>query len=118
MSDQDVFDKKQLLTMAADDEELAAQVAGVFLDDIPKQLAALDEAFANADQPTAERVAHTIKGASATIGGERLRAASEVGERLAREGKMAEAQTNAAEIKARYDELRIALEEAGYTPLA
>ncbi|MDR1611649.1 MAG: Hpt domain-containing protein [Planctomycetota bacterium] len=118
MSDQDVFDRKQLLTMSADDEELAAQVAGVFLDDIPKQLTALGEAFAQEDREVAERVAHTIKGASATVGGERLRAASEVGERLAREGKMAEAEANLPEIKARYEELRAALEQAGYTPLA
>ncbi|MDR0363014.1 MAG: Hpt domain-containing protein [Planctomycetota bacterium] len=117
MSDQDVFDKKQLIAMSADDEELAGQVAGIFLDDIPNQLASLEGAFAKADQETAERVAHTIKGASATVGGERLRAASELGERLAREGKMAEAEANLPEIKVRFEELKAALLEAGYAPL-
>ncbi len=68
-----VFDMAVLLSSTCDDRELAAQVAGVFLVDIPTQIAALAAALDAEDVPTAERTAHTIKGASATVGGNALR---------------------------------------------
>ena len=55
-----------------DDKALYLQIAQIFLDDIADQLAIFDAAFASGDHPTARRVAHTIKGTSATIGAELL----------------------------------------------
>lgn len=117
MSDTTVFDKQQLLTMSGDDEELAAQVAGIFLFDIPNQLRALDEALAAGDAKTAERVAHSIKGASATVGGEALRAAALVGEQLGREEKLPELAAQLDTIKQKYGELEKVLLDSGYTVL-
>lgn len=114
MSDDVVFNKQQLMTMSGDDEELAAQVAGIFLDDIPKQLAALEEAIADGDLKTAERVAHSIKGASATLGGEALRTISYDGECQARDGKTDLLPGTFLKIKEKYEELEQALLAANY----
>lgn len=117
MSDTSVFDKRQLLTVSGDDEELASQVAGIFLFDMPRQLRALEEAVAANDAKTAERITHSVKGASATVGGEALRAAALVGEQLGHEGKLLELAAELTVIKGKYLELEAKLVESGYTLL-
>lgn len=114
MNDKVVFDKKQLLTMSGDDEELAAQVAGIFLNDMPKQLARLRQAMDAKDIKSAERTAHSIKGASATVGGEALREAALRCERLGHEGKLDELAPLFMELCACYGELKMALVAEGY----
>ncbi|MCD8139274.1 MAG: Hpt domain-containing protein [Planctomycetaceae bacterium] len=114
MPDNSVFDMNQLLESTCDDRELAAQVVGVFLNDIPKQLADLDAAIAAADVKTAERVAHSIKGAAATVGGESLRATALDCEQLAREGDLDGVQSHIPDLKSHYDLLKNALLEAGF----
>jgi CheY-like chemotaxis protein/HPt (histidine-containing phosphotransfer) domain-containing protein len=72
--DAPVFDRKGMMSRLMGDEELALRVADAFLDDIPVQIAALKTDLKNNDLTSAERQAHTIKGASANLGGELLRA--------------------------------------------
>ena len=69
-----VFDKAGMMTRLMDDEDLARIVVDGFLEDAPKQIEALRNYLAAGDAPGALRQAHTIKGASATVGGEALRA--------------------------------------------
>ena len=114
MDDAATFDKKQLLTNSGDDEELAGQVAGIFLFDTPKQFVALQEALDANDAQTVERVAHSIKGASATVGGTALREAAFVGERLGREGKLNEIPPVLEQMRQKYRELEQALIACGY----
>ena len=57
-----------------DDDELARTVTESFLTDVPKQIEALKNFLAAGDAPSLRRQAHTVKGAAANIGGERLRA--------------------------------------------
>lgn len=57
-----------------DDEDLARIVVQGLLDDIPRQIEALRGYVEAWDVQSAERQAHTIKGASANVGGEALRA--------------------------------------------
>lgn len=109
-----IFNKDQLLTMSADDEELAAQVAGVFLFDIPRQLTTLKEAITSGETKVAERTVHSIKGASATVGGEALREIAFTGEQLARDGKLDELSVIVPEINTQFRLLKAALEDAGY----
>jgi len=56
-----------------DDENLARTVVEGFLEDIPKQIEALKSCLEAGDAPRAERQAHSIKGASANVGGTALR---------------------------------------------
>jgi PAS domain S-box-containing protein len=69
-----VFDRAGMLARLMDDEDLAQTVAEGFLGDIPLQIAALKGYLETGDASAAERQAHTIKGASANVGGEALRA--------------------------------------------
>jgi len=63
-----------MLARLMDDEDLARAVAAGFLDDIPRQIGALGTCLGTGDAPGALRHAHSIKGASANVGGEALRA--------------------------------------------
>ena len=69
-----VFDKAGMMARLMDDEDLARTVVEGFLEDIPKQIEALKGYLEAGDAARAERQAHTIKGASANVGGEALRA--------------------------------------------
>ena len=69
-----VFDHAGMLARLMDDEDLARVVVSGFLVDAPQQVEALKDALATADGPAALRQAHTLKGASAAVGGEALRA--------------------------------------------
>jgi HPt (histidine-containing phosphotransfer) domain-containing protein len=56
------------------DQELARIVVGGFLEDAPRLIEALRNALAAGDAPGTIRGAHNMRGASATVGGEALRA--------------------------------------------
>ena len=73
MSQLPVFDKSGMMSRLMDDEELARMVVEGFLEDIPRQIAVLKTCLEAGDAAGTERQAHTIKGASANVGGERLR---------------------------------------------
>jgi len=55
------------------DEELLQLVISTFLEELPRQFEAMKTCLEAGDAPGAERQAHTIKGAAASIGGEALR---------------------------------------------
>ncbi len=63
-----------MLVRLMNDEALARVVTESFLDDMPRQIAALRGYLDAWDAPGAERQAHTIRGASANVSGEALRA--------------------------------------------
>lgn len=114
MDDVPVFDRRSLLNATCDDRDLAGQVVEVFLADIPKQMASLDAALAGEDARAAERVAHSIKGASATVGGERLRAVALECETLGREGRLDAMSLRVGALRAAYAELETALRAEGF----
>ncbi len=81
-----VFDKAALLDRVMYDEDLAQQLIDTFLDNAPKQIEALRDFLAAGDVKAAERQAHTLKGASANLGGEVLRALAFEMEKAAKAG--------------------------------
>jgi len=72
-----VFDEAALLERLMGDRELAARIIGAFLEDIPKQLAALQAHLAAGNTVAARRQAHTIKGAAANVNGAALQNAAQ-----------------------------------------
>jgi CheY-like chemotaxis protein/HPt (histidine-containing phosphotransfer) domain-containing protein len=68
-----VWDKAGFMQRIMGDEELAQTVLQAFLKDIPRQMEALRARLEAGDASEAERLAHSIKGASANIGAEELR---------------------------------------------
>jgi PAS domain S-box-containing protein len=71
-----VFDKTGFLSRVMDDEELMQVIITAFLEDAPRQLASLGTMLENGDLTAASRAAHSLKGASANVGGERVRQAA------------------------------------------
>ncbi len=88
-----------------DDENLARMVVEGFLEDIPKQIAALKGYLETGDVTGIERQAHTIKGASANVGGERLRKVAFEMEKTAKSGDLYAAGRHIPELEAQLDRL-------------
>jgi len=83
------FDRAELLDRVDGDEELLAELVGIFLEDAPRQMAALKEAMEQGDITLVERQAHSLKGAAANIGARPLSAEAHRLELAAREGNLA-----------------------------
>lgn len=117
MAGNTVFDLSLILATVADDREIAAQVIGVFLTDIPKQLDDLDAALAAGDAPTSQRVAHSIKGAAATVGAEELRAAAFEGEKMGRDGQLDELKELVPSLREKFGQAAQAMRDEGFEPM-
>ena len=72
-SEAPVFDEAGMMVRVMGDDELARKVIGGFLKDIPRQIEALKAYLEAGDAPGAWRQAHSMKSASASVGGEALR---------------------------------------------
>ncbi len=92
-----------------DDEELARTVALGFLDDIPKQLSKLQEFVDCDDFTSAARQAHSIKGASASVGGSALAALAHAMEESCRAQDGERTRQNATEMSIAFNDLKEAL---------
>lgn len=91
------FDEADLLERVMGNEDLARRVAARFVEDMPKQLAALADAVARADAKTTRCVAHGIKGSAANVGGMPL---SDVASRLERLGEAGDLESAAGILSA------------------
>jgi CheY-like chemotaxis protein/HPt (histidine-containing phosphotransfer) domain-containing protein len=104
-----VFDRAGMLARLMDDEDLAQTVAEGFLGDIPLQIAALKGYLKTGDVFAAERQAHTIKGASANVGGEAFRAVAFDMESLAKAGDLNAVKDHMVQLEAQFDLLKQAM---------
>jgi len=94
-----------------DDEDLARTVIEAFLDDVPKQIEALRGYLETGDATSAERQAHTIKGASANLGGEALRAVAFEMEKTLKAGNLEYVAARMAELENQFTRLKGAMNE-------
>jgi len=83
-----IFDKAGMMVRMMDDVDLARTVLGGFLVDLPRLIEALKGDLESGDVQRTECQAHTIKGASANVGGEALRAVAFEMEKAARAGDL------------------------------
>jgi len=67
-----VFNRSGMLERAMGDQKLAAEILNAFLEDMPLQMDKLRELLRNGEVKSCGIQAHSIKGAAANIGGERL----------------------------------------------
>ena len=98
-SEAPVFDRAGMMARLMDDEDLARTVTEGFLDDIPRQIEALRGYLEAGDAPGAERQAHTIKGASANVGGEALRAVAFEMEKAGKAGDLDAVEARMADLE-------------------
>lgn len=81
-----VINAEWLSRMREKKPEFLRRLFGVFLEEEPKRLAQLAQAVAAGDMEQTRYLAHSLKGAAATMGLERLRDASRELEFAAKEG--------------------------------
>jgi HPt (histidine-containing phosphotransfer) domain-containing protein len=106
-----VFDKAAVIDRMMGDEEIAREVAGVFLADTPKQIAVLRGYLETGDAKGAERQAHSLKGSSANVGGERLRAAAFALEQEAKAGNLAAGKARLITLESHFAALQQAIKQ-------
>ena len=106
-----VFDKAGMLDRLMYDTDLIRIVLDGFMENIPEQILALRSHLAAGDVVTAERQAHTIKGAAANVGGEALRAVAFEMEKHGNARDLAGIQALMPELDRQYDILKKMLEK-------
>ena len=85
-----VFDRSVALSRVGGDVELLKEIAMLFLDDYPKVLSELHEAFESGDAKRVERTAHGLKGSVSNFGARPAVDAAVQLENLGRAQKLAE----------------------------
>jgi CheY-like chemotaxis protein/HPt (histidine-containing phosphotransfer) domain-containing protein len=106
-----VFDRAGVLEHLIGDSELVAAVMEVFLEDMPRQIQILKELLDAGDAVGAGRQAHSIKGAAADVGGERLREVALEMEKAFDAGDLSAAQACMAGLEAQFLLLRETINE-------
>jgi HPt (histidine-containing phosphotransfer) domain-containing protein len=92
------------------DEELLAELAQLFLEDVPPRLEALREAIGGGDAASVGRVAHVLKGSSGNMGALRMSAICSELEDAGHSGKLQEAAGLAERLEAEFGRVLPALE--------
>ncbi len=103
------FDSAGMMDRLMGDQDLARIVVDGFLEDAPRLVQGLRDALAAGDGEVAVRQAHTIKGASATVGGEALRAVALRMERAGSAGDFEAVTARLPELESELDRLRSAM---------
>jgi PAS domain S-box-containing protein len=101
-----LFDRAGMMARLMDDQNLVRTVIESFLEDIPRQLETLKNYLQSGDAIGAEQQAHTIKGASAIVGGNRLREAALSMEKAAGTGDLIATGRLMTEIEVEFGHLR------------
>jgi CheY-like chemotaxis protein/HPt (histidine-containing phosphotransfer) domain-containing protein len=101
-----VWDRAGMLARLMGDEETLNVIAVGFVTDMSQQIAGLRGRLAAADDDGAARQAHTVKGAAANVGGERLRATARQLEEAAAQGDLQAAQNWLTELETEFNRLR------------
>ena len=104
-----VFNRAEFMSRVMDDEDLARTVIDGFLGEMPGEITQLKSHIAAGDTRRVEQQAHKIKGASATVGGEALRAVAWAMEQAGKAGDMDTALACVNDLDAQFDALRAAL---------
>jgi CheY-like chemotaxis protein/HPt (histidine-containing phosphotransfer) domain-containing protein len=107
-----VFDKVGFLSRLMDDEELMQVIITAFLEDIPPKIESLRLALEDGDHTAAHRLAHSVKGASANVGGERVRAMAAAIEGDLKHNDAGGMRTHMASMLVELERLREAMAEA------
>ena len=103
------FDEADLIERMMGDSVLIPIVIDAFLEDIPKQLAALESHLAAGDAPAAERQAHSIRGAAANLSGNALQKLALEMEQAGKAGDIYSMSARLPELKNQFDATREAM---------
>jgi PAS domain S-box-containing protein len=104
-----VFDEAGLMARVMGDPDLARIVVDSFLDETPGLIVALRDGLTAGDGGTVRREAHTIKGASANVGGDVLRGVAQAIESSADAGDLEGAMARLPDLETAFEQLRVAM---------
>ena len=105
-----VFDRVAFMSRVMNDKDLARVVLDGFMGEIPDEITRLKRHIEAGDARLVEQQAHKIKGASATVGGEALRAVAWVLEQAGKAGDLDAARARVTDLDAQFNALKAALE--------
>ena len=115
MPEPSVLDSKAIENLRAltpgDGDEFLREIAGIFLEDTPLRIAELDQSAAAGNLAGFTRAAHSIKGSSANLGANALRAAAESLEHQVRTHGLEDIAAQIGAVKAEFQRTRLALRE-------
>jgi CheY-like chemotaxis protein/HPt (histidine-containing phosphotransfer) domain-containing protein len=101
-----IWNKTDMLDRLMGDMTLAKKIIEGFLDDIPVRIREMSILLRNDDAESVESHAHTIKGAAAYVGGEKMSHLAEKMEQWSNKGKLAMVDAHIEELKIYYEELK------------
>lgn len=91
MTSRDVFMLEELLVRLQNDDEIIRIILGQFISDTPRQIAEMQVSASGNDHESVRMLAHTLKGAAATVAGNELSFLASTIEQAAKAGKMQKA---------------------------
>jgi len=112
-----VFDPEKFFTSVDRDIEIANEIAGIYLDDTLKNIQKLREALSSEDQNTAERMAHTIKGASGSVGAADIREVASHIEQAAKGGNLKKCYDLLEELEPAYQKVKETIDRLDWKTL-
>lgn len=104
------FDPEEFDELVMGNEALARRILRTFVDDMPRQIAAVAQAVCDGDAPRVRLVAHSIKGAAASVSSGEMREASWKLEQEGRDGNLTAAAAAVRELSASFERARPMME--------
>jgi signal transduction histidine kinase/DNA-binding response OmpR family regulator/HPt (histidine-containing phosphotransfer) domain-containing protein len=101
-----VYDRDGFLERMMGDAEMVQMIIGVFLEDIPKQIESFRTSLEAGDKETIERIAHSIKGAAANVGGEALRELAAKIEKACKNGNFESISGSCPQLESQFNRLK------------
>ena len=92
-------------------QKIAKRIVDIFLKDVPQSYQELEKHLADCNEKNIEITAHTIKGATASISGEELRAIAEEMEKAAKSKDLASITKHMDDLRNAIDEIKIEIEK-------
>ncbi|HUB78736.1 MAG TPA: response regulator [Bryobacteraceae bacterium] len=103
------FDGETFAGSVMGSRQLARRIIYRFVEDMPRQIALLAQAVSEGDASQVRLLAHSTKGAAASVSGEEMRAVSWELERCGRDGDLAGARDAVRELSASFERARRAM---------
>jgi HPt (histidine-containing phosphotransfer) domain-containing protein len=104
-----VLDQSRLLTEFGDDPEILGELRDLFLAHLPPLLEEIRSAYAAGDAAVLGKTAHSLKGAGATYGAERLALVCKHLEMMGKGGRLEGADSVIVQLEAELDQLTTAI---------
>lgn len=105
------LDAAHLSEMSGDDREFECELLQEFLNSTPPIIEKMEQAVTGGDLRSVQLHAHTLKGSCRSLGANPMAEPCETIEALARSGDLVDAPGHCEEVRARFDELRLFLEQ-------